>query len=280
MNLTSDQAISRIGREINSRYRRVTSSLGLATSRPVEVSAAVTLGSQYVTFSGMTKVISVHNRGAGLLLHEVTLEEIPVIQISETGTADSGSTTTLVDTERTEALTTDHVGSVIQFTSGTLSGQSSVITSFTPGTDTIVFSPAVSTSVLVGHTYIILAGNEDDERDFAIYSTTAITVTIVLNSIPTTAHTLYAEGLSNVASLSGSGTPAFAEDFHDILVFGAVADELRKMEKVQLAKDAEDDFERRLSDLRMFIAKSAYLDMYQGKTNSERNWWALNRDAR
>ena len=272
MNLTSNEATTRVGREVNSRYKRVASSIGLNTSRPVSVSQAVTLGNQYVTFSGITKIVSVHNRTAGIRLTEVTPVEIPVIQIDATGTADSGTTTTVVDTERTEA-TDVFTGSVIQFTSGTLLDESSVITDFDPATDTITFSPAVSTSVLAGHTYRILAGNEDDERVFAVYAMGATTVTIILDSIPTTAHTLFAEGLSNLSTLSGTGTPAFAEDFHDILVFGAVADELRKMEKQQLADRAESDFAQRLSDLRMFIAKSAYLDLYQGKVVNDKNWW-------
>ena len=271
LNLTSDQAITRVGREINARYKRVTSSIGLLTSRPVEVLKAVTLGNQYVVFSGITKIVSVHHRMDGIRLNEVTYEEIPVLQIAASGTADSGSTTTVVDAERTETLTTDHVGSIIQFTSGTLDGQSSVITAFSPSTDTLTFSPAVSPTVTT-QTYNILAGNSESARDYAIYAMGATTVTIILDRLPSAAATLYAEGLIVAATLSGSGVPAFAEDFHDILVFGAVADELRKMEKVQLAKDAESDFEQRLSDLRMFIAKSAYLDMYQGKTNSERNW--------
>ena len=71
----------------------------------------------------------------------------------------------------------------------------------------------------------------------------------------------------NLATLSGVGVPAFAESFHDLLVYGAVAIELEKMEKYELAKAQEARCEGRISELRMFIAKSAYRTMWQGKTS-------------
>ena len=71
------------------------------------------------------------------------------------GTADSGSTTTIVDTERTEADTDYWVGSLVTFTSGTLNGQTRLVTAFNAATDTITFAPA--TTVAVGtHTYRLL----------------------------------------------------------------------------------------------------------------------------
>lgn len=108
---------------------------------------------------------------------------------------------------------------------------------------------------------------------YAIYSTGTSTVTIQVDCVPTTTFTLYADGIANLSTISGNQSPAFPESFHDILVFGALADEYRKMEKVPLARDAEGDFERRLSDLRMFIAKSAYIDIYQGTNNTNTKWW-------
>jgi len=64
-----------------------------------------------------------------------------------TGTADSGTTTTVVDTERTETLTDHWVPGMIVFTSGSLSGQSRYITGFNTSTDTITFTPALLTAV-------------------------------------------------------------------------------------------------------------------------------------
>jgi hypothetical protein len=70
--------------------------------------------------------------------------------ISEVLTAESGTTTTLVDTALTEA-TTDYwaKGVAILVTSGSTAGQSSCVTAFTPGTDTLTFSAltaAISTN--------------------------------------------------------------------------------------------------------------------------------------
>lgn len=198
LNLTSDQAISRVGREINSRYKRVTSSIGLITSRRAQVTKVVTIGNKSVAFSGITHIDAVIDKSSG---NDVILREATVDELRE--------------------------------------------------------APDVG----------------EPPKTYAVFSTTTTTVTILLDGTPATAYTLYADGLATASTLAGSGSPAFAEDFHDILVFGAVADELRKMEKPQLADVAEADFERRLSDLRMFIAKSAYLDQFQGKTVNDKNWW-------
>ena len=77
------------------------------------------------------------------------------------GTADSGTTTTAVDAERTEADTDYWKGSLITFTSGTLNGQTRLVTAFNAATDTITFAPA--TTVAVGtHTYRLLPAGRAD----------------------------------------------------------------------------------------------------------------------
>lgn len=200
LNLTSDQAISRVGREINSRYKRVTSSIGLVTSRRLaDVAVQTVTDNRYLTFTGIEKVLSVL---------DVTDPDNPVVLV-ERG----------FDEMNTLPLT---------------GGQPR--------------NYAVST---MGANYVIIYVDSDIVEDAFIK----------------------ADGLELADTLSGSMTPAFAESFHDALVFGAVADELRKMEKIQLAKDAEEDFERRVSDLRMFIAVSGFKDIYQGKTVESQNWW-------
>ena len=75
---------------------------------------------------------------------------------SASGTADSGSTTTVVDTERTEADTDYWKGHVIKFTNGTLAGQSRLITAFNAATDTLTFAPALTVAAGT-HTYEIYA---------------------------------------------------------------------------------------------------------------------------
>lgn len=108
---------------------------------------------------------------------------------------------------------------------------------------------------------------------YAIASHTADTISVEINCTPQTAFVLYADVHAAVATLSGSQEPAFPESFHDVLIEGVMADELRKMEKAALAGVAKGEYERILSDLRMWIAKNNALDIYQGKTaqNSPRS---------
>lgn len=77
------------------------------------------------------------------------------------GTADSGSTSTVVDTERTEADTDYWKGAIILFTSGNIQGQARLITAFNAATDTITFAP-VTTQAVSTHTYVILPGARSD----------------------------------------------------------------------------------------------------------------------
>ncbi len=78
---------------------------------------------------------------------------------------------------------------------------------------------------------------------------------------------------ADLAVLGASDTPTFPEQFHDILVYGAMAIELDKMEKPDRQAAAEARFQGRLSELRFFIATSAYLTIYQGKTGPGLTTW-------
>ncbi len=104
-------------------------------------------------------------------------------------------------------------------------------------------------------------------RRYAVQNMAATTVTIRLDATPTTAYVLTADVEVNLATLSGVQVPAFAESFHDLLVYGGMSIELEKMEKYEMAKAQSARCEARISDLRMFIAKSAYREIYQGKTS-------------
>lgn len=73
--------------------------------------------------------------------------QLRILSPLTTGTSDSGTTTTMVDAARTEADTDYWKGSLIRFTSGTISGQTRRITGFTPATDTITFAPPVTQAV-------------------------------------------------------------------------------------------------------------------------------------
>ena len=198
LNLTSDEAKSRVGRRLNSRYRRVTTTIGLETSRRAQVSKAATIGNSQLTFEGIEKIIAVIRKDSG--------RDVPIVQV--------------------------------------------------------LYDELLKMSIVT-----------EPPSHFAVYRMGTNTVTIAMNCVPTTTFTLYADGHESIATLSGGQTPAFPESFHDILIFGVLADEYRKMEKIGLQKEAESDYERRLSDLRMWIAKSGYLDIIQGKNSSRLYPW-------
>jgi hypothetical protein len=72
---------------------------------------------------------------------------------AETGTADSGTTTTTVDAERTEA--NDYwIGYYIKFTSGSNYGRERLITDFDAATDTITHA-AFPDAVAIDDTYVL-----------------------------------------------------------------------------------------------------------------------------
>jgi len=87
-------------------------------------------------------------------VHNHTTDIVDAVTIFA-GTADSGSTTTLVDSALTQADADYWVGNWVKFTSGTLIGQTRLITDFVPGTDTITFWPA-TTQAVSAHDYVII----------------------------------------------------------------------------------------------------------------------------
>jgi hypothetical protein len=199
LNLSSDEAKSRVARRLNARYRRVTSSIGLDTTRRAVVSKAATIGVSTITFTGVEKLLTVYtvNGTVNTLLEQITPDDM----LSETVVSDNTPT------------------------------------------------------------------------KYAIYRVYPTSIDVKINSVPSgSGFTLYAEGETTQTTLAGSAQPQFPESFHDILVFGVMADEYRKMEKIQLAQAAEQDYEHRLSDLRMWIAKTSWMDVYQGKNQSAK-WW-------
>lgn len=198
LNLTSPEASTRINRSLNVRYKRVTSAIGLITSRRSTVSKTATIGSSQFTFSGVEHLDVVYRK--------VGTRNIPLIEIT--------------DDEMLDRTT-----------------------------------------------------RSEPPRVYSVTTVNPQTITITVDCTPTTEFTLYAHGLAILPVLSGSASPAFPESFHDVLIHGVLADEYRKMEKMQYSKDAEMDYERRLSDLKMFIAKSAYMDIYAGKHGPSDGWW-------
>lgn len=198
VNQSNPEALARITRQLNKRYKQVTSAIGLMPTRREEVSKTATIGNRFITFSGIEKLEVVYRKvgTANVILEEITNDE-------------------MVDT-----------------------------------------SPRAQ-----------------PPTKYSIFSITPTTVTLWLDCTPSTTFTLYAQGLADVTTLTGTNSPAIPESFHDILIYGACADEYRRKEKTELAAEAEKNFERRLSDLKMFLAKSAYLDVHRGKTAGSDGWW-------
>lgn len=109
-----------------------------------------------------------------------------------------------------------------------------------------------------------------DPEYFVTQKFTATGVVIRIWPTPTSVMVLNVDGLASGTELSADGdVPAFPEDFHDILVYHALADELDKMEKPDLSSKMAKRAEKRTSELRYFLAKSAYLYRQQGT----QFWW-------
>ena len=197
LNLTSADAITRIGEAVNDRYREVATNLGLeTTSKSVAIGFTIA-DDPYMIFGdsddGVQKIISIYDDlvTPPRLLDEVTVEDLRIL-----GKPVSG------------------------------------------------WPP----------------------QKYAVVRADGFSVTVLLDVIPEDSDLeLTADTLENTIVLSGADVPMFAEDYHDILVHGGMATELYKMEKPSLAERREQQFEKRLSDLRFFLAKSAWKDIYQGK---------------
>jgi hypothetical protein len=198
LGLSAPEAKARINRELNVRYKQVTSAIGMSPTRREEFSKAATIGSSFITFTGAEKLDVVYRIVDG---KQKPLDE-------------------LTDDEMRKAPVRD-----------------------------------------------------EPPTQFSLYSVAPSSVTVKIDCVPTTTFTLYASGLADASSLSSTDSPAFPESYHDILVLGVTADELRRKEKDRAADRAEAKFESRLSDLRMFFAKSAYLDIYRGKHAPAEGWW-------
>jgi hypothetical protein len=211
LNTPSQEIKTRIGHELNVRYRQVTSSIGMIPTRRVQVDE-IFIGANDVStlsFSDIEKIDIVfrydvpypdapESTDKPILLREITFDEL------------------LTKTIRTDFPTLY------------------CIRSTSPTSVTVQFDcvPAVDTNII-----------------------------------------MYASGLAKATTLSNNDQPAFPESFHDILIHGVKADEYRRREKHNLAKECEALFQQRLSDLRMFFAKSAYLDIYRGKHTPSMGWW-------
>jgi hypothetical protein len=110
-------------------------------------------------------------------------------------------------------------------------------------------------------------------RFFAVKAVNATTLTVQLYPEPDAIYAVVLEGILTGTDLSADAdVPGLPEDFHDVLIFGALADELPHLQRTDEAAYYEDKFEKRLSDLKYYLAKSAYLRRVE-TGNVFSHWW-------
>lgn len=209
LNLTSDDARKRIGVFVNARYKRISTSIGMITSRRTNLSITVD-PSDTTTYPSLPEITV------------VGLEKILRVQTTGSGDAPQGILT-LQEVTYEEA------------------------TSRTPF--------------------------DKVPRKWAVKRMGPGQVIIVVDGTPTTPYPLTFEGYEIADTLADDIEPNLPTDFHDILIEGAKADELKKMEKGDLAAEAKAEYEIRLGELRQFIAVSGWLAIYQGKHNPGPGWY-------
>lgn len=132
------------------------------------------------------------------------------------------------------------------------------------------FSPTVQLAEISADEMRNMTLLTEPARSYAIWSQDADSVTIQLDSVPSGVYTYTADAEQIVATMSGVSIPAFPSKFHDILVFGGIAEELYKMEKYQMGDRYEARYQERVSELRLQLAMSAYRTVYQSKTDHVR----------
>jgi hypothetical protein len=142
---------------------------------------------------------------------ELSSTAVTEIRALANGTANSGTTTTMVSAARTEADTDYWVGQMLVPTSGNIAGQARYITAFNPATDTITFAPA-TTQAWATQTYEIWPGVDYlrptvSGRTLDVSTTGEAGVDWANVGSPTTAQTLSATTIATsqvVASVTGA----------------------------------------------------------------------------
>jgi hypothetical protein len=104
-----------------------------------------------------------------------------------------------------------------------------------------------------------------DPTEWATQSADEDSVTIRINVLAQDTDALLADGFLTTTNLSGSQSPEFPADFHDVLIDGVLADEYVKRNAIDYAKLAKQNYESRLSDLRMWFATSLTKTVRQGE---------------
>jgi hypothetical protein len=203
MNLSSPEARTRIGQEVNVRWRRLTVECGIKCIAKTTATATTAIGNRYLTFGptpqSVIKVLSVFNTAFNpyMILTEFSFTEL-----------------------RNQ-----------------------------------------------------IPGNDPPDK-WAMSNMLNQSVEIFLSTTPSTNFVLTADVIGLVPTLSGSDVPALTENFIDLLIYAAMAEEYDKMEKTDLAAKKEQQYEDLKGKFALHIAVSAYKDITQGKDNFINPWWS------
>ena len=110
--------------------------------------------------------------------------------------------------------------------------------------------------------------------DYAVEKIGVATSTLRLYPIPDAIYAVQIDGLLVGTDLAADADiPGVPEDFHDIVIDGACADEYGDMEDAQAkVAECEGRYQSRLRELRYFLAKSAWLSRRQGGAADTPNW--------
>lgn len=111
--------------------------------------------------------------------------------------------------------------------------------------------------------------NSDPPQQWALLNIGSNFVTVQLDVIPASIYPLQADVLVNLTTLSGLMTPVFPEDFHNAIVYGVMATEYEHKDMFDKADAMEAKFNARVERLVQWVAESAYLDIFQGKTSGD-----------
>lgn len=249
---------------MNSSYREIVSSLGLETSTRNIATASTTIGDRSLTFTNVLKVLSVFDNLAQSVTSLTSVGTTATV--TKAGHGYSSGATVVISGASPAAYNGNYIITVTSTSTFTytFAGGSS------PATGTITVGLQETQQVLRQITFNemrLSPLSTQPPQFYAVSRMGANSVTIYLNCVPTTVFILSADVEEKTTTLSGTDEPVFDENFHDILIHAVKEIELLKMEKQALADSAHADYERRMADLRFFIAKSAYLDIYPGKRN-------------
>jgi len=131
-----------------------------------------------------------------------------------TGTADSGSSATLVDAALTQADADYWAGQMLVMLTGNAAGQARTVLNFDAGTDTLTIAPAFTAAIATGDEYVIVS--YDNSQPFSVALNNAA-LTIATNSLADQVYVGAAEQLRAFIAKTGGTAVAATKSLVDAL---------------------------------------------------------------